>query len=48
VANAGSILLYAGFGGTVSPRYIVMKSSPFYKALRKIRRVNPELSNRFL
>ncbi|GLS19957.1 hypothetical protein GCM10007874_29740 [Labrys miyagiensis] len=48
VANAGSILLYSGFGGMTSPRYIVMKSSAFYKTLREIRRVNPDLSNRFV
>ena len=48
VASAGSILLYSGFGGTVSPRYIVMKSNTLYQTLRKIRRINPKVSNRFL
>jgi hypothetical protein len=48
VVNEGQILLYSGFGSSVSPRYIVMKSSPFYRTLREIRRVNPEISNRFV
>jgi len=48
VANQGSILLYSGFGGYVSPRYIVMKSTSIYKTLREIRRIKPEISKRFV
>jgi hypothetical protein len=33
LANSGSILLYAGFGATICPRYIVTWKSPKYRLL---------------
>ncbi|MEZ2220029.1 GNAT family N-acetyltransferase [Rhizobium sp. RCC_161_2] len=48
VAHTGSILLYSGFGGVVSPRYIVMKSSVLYRTLREIHRFDSKVSNRFV
>jgi hypothetical protein len=48
VAHAGSILLYSGFGGVVSPRYIAMKSSVLYRTLREIHRFDSKVSNRFV
>ncbi|WP_245443442.1 GNAT family N-acetyltransferase [Labrys okinawensis] len=47
VVNSGSMLLFSGFGGAASPRYIVSKSTPLYRTLREIRRFNPEVYNPF-
>lgn len=47
ISNAGSILLFSGFGGKTSPRYIVSKSSVPYRVLRQIRRMDPTAFNAF-
>ncbi|MGF9566544.1 hypothetical protein [Neorhizobium sp. JUb45] len=47
IGSAGAVLLYAGFGGNVVPRYIVGRSSMTYRLLRQIRRLNPTLENKF-
>lgn len=47
IGSAGAVLLYAGFGGSVTPRYIVGRSTLTYKMLRQIRRLNPTLENKF-
>jgi hypothetical protein len=47
VASEGSILLFSGFGGKTSPRYIATRSSTPYKILRQFRRVNAALVNNF-
>lgn len=47
IGSAGAILLYAGFGGNVSPRYITSKSTLPYKLMRQVRRLNPTLENKF-
>ncbi|MDE1156175.1 MAG: GNAT family N-acetyltransferase [Acidobacteriaceae bacterium] len=48
ISNAGAILLFSGFGGKTSPRYIVTKSSVPYRVLRQIRRMNPTTYNAFV
>jgi hypothetical protein len=35
---AGAVLFYAGFGAQIRPRYIVSKSTAFYRLLREMRR----------
>jgi hypothetical protein len=47
VAGPGSILLFSGFGGATAPRYIVSKVTTPYKILRKLRRLQPDIVNRF-
>jgi hypothetical protein len=47
ISNAGSVLLFSGFGGKTAPRYIVTKSSMPYRVLRQIRRMDPNTYNAF-
>jgi hypothetical protein len=47
VVNAGSVLLFSGFGGKTSPRYIVTKASMPYRVLRQIRRMDSSVANSF-
>lgn len=47
IVNEGSILLFSGFGGKTSPRYIVTKASMPYRVLRQIRRMDSSVSNAF-
>lgn len=47
IVNAGSILLFSGFGGKTSPRYIVTKASMPYRVLRQIRRMDSSVTNAF-
>lgn len=47
IVNAGSILLFSGFGGKTSPRYIVTKASMPYRVLRQIRRMDSTVQNSF-
>ncbi|WP_312405109.1 GNAT family N-acetyltransferase [Rhizobium sp.] len=47
IVNAGSILLFSGFGGKTSPRYIVTKASMPYRVLRQIRRMDSSVTNTF-
>ena len=47
IINAGSILLFSGFGGKTSPRYIVTKASMPYRVLRQIRRMDSNVHNAF-
>lgn len=47
VASPGSILLFSGFGGATAPRYIASKVTTSYKILRNIRRLQPDIVNKF-
>lgn len=47
IVNAGSILLFSGFGGKTSPRYIVTRASMPYRVLRQIRRMVSSVTNAF-
>jgi hypothetical protein len=34
---AGSVLLYTGFGGNVSPRYVAVQTSPFFRIAKEVK-----------
>ncbi len=47
VSSTGAILFYAGFGATVSPRYVASKASLSYRLVRQIRRMRSSIVNTF-
>jgi hypothetical protein len=47
LGSVGSIMFYSGFGGVVSPRYIVSRSNLSYRFLRGIRRIVEPVHNPF-
>jgi hypothetical protein len=47
VASAGAVKFFAGFGGSVVPRYIVSRASLAYRLLREARRRFTNASNAF-
>lgn len=47
LGGVGSVMFYSGFGGVVTPRYIVSRSNLSYRFLRGVRRVLAPVYNPF-
>jgi Acetyltransferase (GNAT) domain len=47
ISSEGSVKFFAGFGSTVSPRYIVSSATAAYKLLRAMRRYRANVDNPF-